>query len=291
MSTGTNGVLSTMEKTANGDTDALAALSISDLNTNVNHEPRLLDLRVAERLGYSRLRDVRAIIEKHQAELESYGTLVCANTPQTSVGGRPGRTYWLNEAQTLLICMFSKTERAALVRKEVVEVYMAWRRGETPRQPYPAADERNQRKAFALIDRLKGETNPSLRATLHDMLTQTLSSMELATPPLSEIGRAASPEPDILIPFWRDIRDLEANGIRLNHAHNPDLIALRLRDVRDEFSKSQVHLPHSKTLRDALKEYRSPRFVAIKTVNSAIERRAVKCWVFEGWHVTPKAGA
>ncbi|WP_085090269.1 hypothetical protein [Azospirillum oryzae] len=37
--------------------------------------------------------------------------------------------YWLNEGQVLVICMLSRTPQAAQVRKEVIEVFMAYRRG------------------------------------------------------------------------------------------------------------------------------------------------------------------
>lgn len=110
-----------------------AALSVADLNTDINHEPRILDLRLAERLGYERPRDLRGIIKKHRAELRRYGILVCGDIPQTNIrirkGGRAPTEFWLNEPQTLLLCMFSRTEAAADVRQEVIEVYMAYRLG------------------------------------------------------------------------------------------------------------------------------------------------------------------
>lgn len=52
-------------------------------------------------------------------------------------------------------------------------------------------------------------------------------------------------------------------------------------EVREEFRKSQVRLPFSKMLYDALKDSRSPRFIAFKAVHSAILGKTVKCWVFE----------
>ena len=56
--------------------------------------------------------------------------MFCATVAQTSPkGGRPTLEYWLNEAQALLVCMFSRTDQAARVRRELVEVFMAWRRG------------------------------------------------------------------------------------------------------------------------------------------------------------------
>ena len=38
-------------------------------------EPRILDLLVAEQLGFSQPRDVRKLIKRHHEELERYGAL------------------------------------------------------------------------------------------------------------------------------------------------------------------------------------------------------------------------
>jgi hypothetical protein len=45
--------------------------------------------------------------------------------------GRVAETveYYLNEAQALLVCMFSRTDQAAAVRKQIVEVFIAHRHG------------------------------------------------------------------------------------------------------------------------------------------------------------------
>lgn len=103
-------------------------LTIGDLQV-IAEEPRILDLRVAERLEMAQPLDIRRTIEGNRAELERYGE-VFAHRPKTSAkGGRPATEYWLNEAQTLLLCMFSRTERAADVRQEVISVYLDYRQG------------------------------------------------------------------------------------------------------------------------------------------------------------------
>jgi hypothetical protein len=50
-------------------------------------------------------------------------------------GGRSGTAFLLNEPQALLICMFARTERAAAVRDQMIEVFMAWRRGQLAGAP------------------------------------------------------------------------------------------------------------------------------------------------------------
>lgn len=63
-------------------------------------------------------------------ELLSHGPL-CTRTVQT--GGRPAAAYYLNEEQALLVCMFSRTDKAASVRKLVIDTFMAVRRGRETR--------------------------------------------------------------------------------------------------------------------------------------------------------------
>lgn len=101
--------------------------SLSDLNTSVNHEPRLMDLVIAERLGFDRPRDIRKIIERNMKELTTYGT--CATVARV-IRGNETKEYYLNEGQALLICALSRTKQAAKVRKALIDVFMSWRRGE-----------------------------------------------------------------------------------------------------------------------------------------------------------------
>lgn len=108
-----------------------ALLSLSDLNTTVNHEPRVPDLLLAQRLGFDRPRKARDLIERNRVEIETYGPL--ASIGATTHGGtRPtaGREFFLNEGQALLICALSRTPKAAEVRRALIEVFMAWRRGQ-----------------------------------------------------------------------------------------------------------------------------------------------------------------
>jgi hypothetical protein len=124
-------------------------LSISDLNTTINHEPRIRDLRLAERLGYEQPRDIRKLIVRNEKELRNYGE-VCATVAQTAgtLGGRPGTEYFLNEGQLLLLCMFSETAEAATVRKEIIDLFMAARRKALPppSPQYYRVDSREERR-------------------------------------------------------------------------------------------------------------------------------------------------
>lgn len=110
--------------------DMTQLITINDLNTTVNHEPRIRDLTIAERLGFADKHDVRRLVTRNKTELETYGEIVSGTVPETSSrGGRPGKSYYLNEGQCLVLCALSRTPQAAAVRKAIIEVFMAHRRG------------------------------------------------------------------------------------------------------------------------------------------------------------------
>lgn len=96
----------------------------------IEHEPRVLDTDLAERLGFSLPVDVRKLIHRKGQELARYGVVATVAITSGVRGGRPGNAFYLNEEQALLICMFSDTDNAANVRKQVIETFMAVRRGQ-----------------------------------------------------------------------------------------------------------------------------------------------------------------
>lgn len=96
-----------------------------------NGEPRILDTMLAERLEFSYAPEVRRLIERNRDELEMHGEVYVTATQTSLKGGRPGKAYYLNEGQALVICALSRTPKAAEVRKLLIDVFMAWRRGKT----------------------------------------------------------------------------------------------------------------------------------------------------------------
>lgn len=103
-------------------------LSLSDLNTTINHEPRISDMRIAEALDFKRHRKARELIERNRDELSSYGE-IAVEKQSVPHGGATFNVYYLNEGQALVICALSRTPKAAEVRKAIIEVFMAYRRG------------------------------------------------------------------------------------------------------------------------------------------------------------------
>lgn len=105
-----------------------AHISPTDLHV-LDAEPRVQDLRLAEALEFSQPIDIRKLVRRNANELSTYGEVFATVAKTTPNGGRPGEEFWLNEPQSILICMFSRTDKAAQVRAEIVRVFMEWRRG------------------------------------------------------------------------------------------------------------------------------------------------------------------
>jgi len=147
------------------------ALRPNDLQ-DFEGEVRISDARLAVLLGYAQPRYIRDIIRTNQEELLTHGVLrrFTAKPPSGSQGGRPERMIMLNEAQAILVTMFSRTQRAAEARRQIVQVFIAWRHGHlVPAQPeieltLPAPERRKEapeletagQRLFAEFKRLYG---------------------------------------------------------------------------------------------------------------------------------------
>lgn len=112
-----------------------APLRINDLVRDVDREPRIPDLTLAERLGFAKPHNVRKLIDRNRPELMLHGALVERSSgflrggENLRRGGRPGTMYFLNEGQALVVCALTRTPAAVKVRQDVIAVYMAHRRG------------------------------------------------------------------------------------------------------------------------------------------------------------------
>ena len=126
------------------------ALSRDQLSV-IEGDARIADHHINDALGMSRVRDVRALIRRHEEELETYGSIFAVNSRENT-RGRPTVTYYLTEEQATLICMFARTPRAAEARRQIIEVFTAWRRGVIEVQA-PRADQTDRLEA--LIARLQ----------------------------------------------------------------------------------------------------------------------------------------
>lgn len=99
--------------------------------TMIDDEPRCRDIDLAERLGFERPRDIRKIIERNLAEIETSGPArhhgALLHRPQG--GTVEVAEYWLTEEQALLVSVLSRAQNAPAVRAMLIKVFVAWRRG------------------------------------------------------------------------------------------------------------------------------------------------------------------
>jgi hypothetical protein len=101
-------------------------------------QPRVQDVRLGERLGLSRPRNLRKAIERNKDVLSQRDRL-CSRGEQNTGRGRPSVEYWLTERQALHLCFLARTPIADKIKDEVLDVFMAWREGRLG--PAPASVE------------------------------------------------------------------------------------------------------------------------------------------------------
>lgn len=111
--------------------DSRRPFRVADLNSSIDGEPRMLDVRLAEVLEFSRPRDIRKIVERNSKELQSFGILRHVAQNHNGGRGRPSMEYWLNKKQALYITAKSDTPAAAMVTIQMVEVFDAYTSGKT----------------------------------------------------------------------------------------------------------------------------------------------------------------
>ncbi|EPY01630.1 hypothetical protein [Magnetospirillum fulvum] len=92
-------------------------------------EVRVLDLTLAEKLGFERPRKVRDLIKRHRDALEGIGSLPHRGANPGPKGGRPGTAFYLNEAQAHFITAKAGTKLADIELARVAQVFTEYRRG------------------------------------------------------------------------------------------------------------------------------------------------------------------
>lgn len=110
-------------------------ISPTDLKL-IDTQPRVMDLTLARTLQLSDPHKIRNLIKRNADELTRYGEVSAMVAETSTAGGRPSLAYWLNEPQSVLVCMFSDGPRAADARQEIISVFMDWR-ARQPAQPTP----------------------------------------------------------------------------------------------------------------------------------------------------------
>lgn len=131
-------------------------------------ELRILDVNLADRLGFAQPRDIRKLIKRYGAELDRMGRrATVARRPET--GGHPTIETYLNKKQAIFITAKSETPEATDITIEIIHKFDAYEQGISPsvvaaasprpRDPQWSAwltlpiDERNSRRQDAKMYR------------------------------------------------------------------------------------------------------------------------------------------
>lgn len=100
-------------------------------------EPRILDVDLAERLGYERPRAIRDLIERLVRDQILNDFDICRTARQSSErkerkAGRPPTEYWLTEEAAILVTTRSDTDVAKAMVRTVVHVFRLAAHGQLP---------------------------------------------------------------------------------------------------------------------------------------------------------------
>lgn len=100
--------------------------------TTAGEEPRIRDLDLAQRLGFDRPRKIRDLIRRSFEKGERPHVRPAVERTSMPRGGERETTvseFWLTEAEALFIATRSRTAKATALTKEMIDVYIAARRG------------------------------------------------------------------------------------------------------------------------------------------------------------------
>lgn len=106
----------------------MSRLTRDDLSV-IEGDARVSCGRLAEALGFSRRDELVRLAKSRMAELEDFGRIFRFEA-EKSGRGRRAITYLFNEHQAVALCMWASTAKAREARMQIVEVFVAWRRGD-----------------------------------------------------------------------------------------------------------------------------------------------------------------
>lgn len=135
-------------------------------------------------------------------------------------------------------------------------------------------------KAAALIGQIRAATDEEARRVLYMGLVECCQTLGTPAPTLESLRPLVPQDPPAVAQFWAVVDALTAvHQVELNHARRAGLVALALRQVNDAASTNGLLI--DERIRQVLRHSASRPFVGVRTVNSAITGKSIKCWLFQ----------
>ncbi|RIV82986.1 DUF3486 family protein [Aurantiacibacter xanthus] len=168
---------------------ALCAADIRELEGDACIE----DVRLGERLGMAQPLDIRRSVKRNFEELAGYGPLRtrCEMVELGSGAKREVTVYLLNEEQALLLAMLSRSPLAQALRREIITVFMAYRRGQLGQSAQPArfiptpATKRGGRGRLSSIEQLPAKCDEDVAWVREALAERRLAQVDI----LAELNR------------------------------------------------------------------------------------------------------
>ena len=136
---------------------------------------------------------------------------------------------------------------------------------------------------FTVIEAVETARHPEARAALHGLLANHCRAHGLYVPVLAKAhGRAPRLTPaqaeQLRAWFWRTLEHLPEGRRVFDHSRSGAIEAYRMYEARRAGMERGDAVPSVHDLGEALRG--DPRFIRVAVVNSRLERRSVKCWLF-----------
>ncbi|SKA30866.1 hypothetical protein [Consotaella salsifontis] len=234
--------------TTNADV-TVSSISIADINAGIDAEPRVSHHKLAAAIGMGRQQELLRLIQRNETELMRYGE-VCVTATQTSErGGRPGKVYWLNEGQAVLIVIRSDAPRAPDVRFELITVFMDYRRAKADGKTVAVRE--HQRRASTKIDKAISLAKTATRLELvADRLDADGTDAALADEPLRAAGDDTPVTLGNLLDMLREANRRMHGGKATSTRYEINLIETVSESIAASCAPAQATRPNKAPYRD-----------------------------------------